>query len=138
MLKTILLFLAPLTTKLRFHWWSQKQKLWLLYSAQPSLAVHCSSNIKKNKNIIIYLSYFFLSLFLLHFFFLSLSLCFFSLSSFLQFISLQITLPHPPTQTSLAFSLSPTMVETVAMIPINTITLSLSPSLVLGFFFGNI
>ena len=120
-LKTILLFLAPLTTKLRFHWWSQSQKLWLLYRAQPSLAVHCSSNKKKiinnnNNNIIIIiiiislsyiiiiiiisLSYFFSPLFILHFFFFSLSLSLSVFSFFLHFsgssLCKSLSLTHQP------------------------------------------
>ena len=48
--KTLLLFLAPPNTNLWLHWWSQSQIIWLhSYSAQPKVAVHSSSQVKKKK-----------------------------------------------------------------------------------------
>ena len=43
------LFLAPPTTKLGLHWWSQSHKSWLLnYNAQLSFIMHSNSKLKKN------------------------------------------------------------------------------------------
>ena len=123
------LLLAPPPIKLELHWWSHSKKLCLLsYSVQSSLIVYGSSKVKNNNNnnFLLFLSltfsapiFSFSFSFLLQFGFLS--LCFFFLPSFLWFMPLQITLPHPPTQTTLSLSLSPTMPKTIAVMPIDTV-----------------
>ena len=53
--KAKFLFLAPQTTKLGLHWWSQSNNFLLLsYRAQAKIVVHGSSNVKKKKKFIVF------------------------------------------------------------------------------------